>query len=349
MTKNTKLSSIYRRMDLNILKWRLSFVLFILAVTLTNPVSALAGVTVESLEDVLRGQGYDVELHPGLGSHGRLDVRREAVEYSIYPIECADQAGDKVCGGYFFQQILEASGFTQDQINDWNVDAVFGRAYFRDGTSTLEFAIFVGNIVPGQRFLTETLEQWRETVESFQPDADAEVEPEPGADVENETDDFDRRFHQKIYSSAIHCPFVVDDEYFSPTNLTLGGDREVITGQYLYDEGDSIIWSVKAGGNHAIKDCNYLPDPSGFIDSDLLILVEIDMDGDYDLEVQTIADCDTVLLVLDPDGRWFFDDDSGDDTQEELRIPGAPSGEYEIWVGTLDGDYCDAKVKLETF
>lgn len=324
-------------------------VLFVFAGFLTSSVSALAGVAVQDLESVLRGQGYTVEMFPDVGIHGQLKMEREATEFSIYPAECEGPTDDMICKGYVFQQKHEGAAISSEQINEWNRRAFFGRAYFRGETPNVELSIFVGSIAPGQRFLAETLDLWHRTMESFPPDGDGDA----NGQASNESDDWiDELIRQKVFSSAIHCPDLSDEYYESANSLTFEG-RDTISGQVLYDEGDSMRWRAQAGGDKVIEECLYLPEPSGSIDDDLLYTVDIDMDGDFDLEVRTTADCDTVLLVLGPvgpDGRWYFDDDGGgDDTQEKVRIPDAPGGEYAIWVGTLDGDYCDAKIELETF
>jgi hypothetical protein len=68
-----------------------------------------------------------------------------------------------------------------------------------------------------------------------------------------------------------------------------------------------------------------------------------------ELEIRIDGECDTVLLVNDPSGNWFHDDDSNGSLDGLIRFTTAPSGLYDVWVGTYDGKYCDAEVTFESF
>lgn len=66
------------------------------------------------------------------------------------------------------------------------------------------------------------------------------------------------------------------------------------------------------------------------------------------LELRVEGACDTVLLVNGANGEWMFNDDaSGSDPA--IRIEGAPSGQYDIWVGTFEPGTCEATLVVETF
>jgi hypothetical protein len=67
-----------------------------------------------------------------------------------------------------------------------------------------------------------------------------------------------------------------------------------------------------------------------------------------DLEFRVVGDCDTVLLVNDATGQWFFNDDDMD-VNPRIRIAAAPEGLYDIWVGTYGPDLCRAQLIVETF
>lgn len=47
------------------------------------------------------------------------------------------------------------------------------------------------------------------------------------------------------------------------------------------------------------------------------------------------ADLDVTLLINMPDGSWRCDDDSFGGTNPIVIVSGAPSGRYDIWVGTF--------------
>jgi hypothetical protein len=48
------------------------------------------------------------------------------------------------------------------------------------------------------------------------------------------------------------------------------------------------------------------------------------------------SNVDTVLLVNDPFGNWYFDDDGGVDLGAQLRIAKAPAGQYDVWIGSYN-------------
>jgi hypothetical protein len=68
-----------------------------------------------------------------------------------------------------------------------------------------------------------------------------------------------------------------------------------------------------------------------------------------DLEIRTEGDCDTVLLIRAPSGRWYFDDDNGPGRNARLRLGSAGEGRYEIWVGSNGGRACQTLLALQTF
>lgn len=59
--------------------------------------------------------------------------------------------------------------------------------------------------------------------------------------------------------------------------------------------------------------------------------------GDYDLFFYVESRADTILIVLDPDGVWHCnDDDPRRGLNPTMRISNPKSGNYNIWVGTVD-------------
>lgn len=68
-----------------------------------------------------------------------------------------------------------------------------------------------------------------------------------------------------------------------------------------------------------------------------------------DLELRVQTDCDTTLLVNDSTGQWQFNDDANGTLQPSLRLANAPSGQYDIWVGTFGSQSCQATLVAETF
>ena len=68
-----------------------------------------------------------------------------------------------------------------------------------------------------------------------------------------------------------------------------------------------------------------------------------------DLEFRVETDCDTTLLINDSTGEWHFNDDANGTLQPAMRLPNAPSGQYDIWVGTFGSSSCQATLVAESF
>ncbi|MDQ8758221.1 hypothetical protein RCO27_18490 [Sphingosinicella sp. LHD-64] len=57
--------------------------------------------------------------------------------------------------------------------------------------------------------------------------------------------------------------------------------------------------------------------------------------GNLPLIISANSSADTTLVINGPDGRWYCDDDGGQNgLNPAVRFNNAPSGRYEIWIGT---------------
>ena len=57
--------------------------------------------------------------------------------------------------------------------------------------------------------------------------------------------------------------------------------------------------------------------------------------GSLPLIISANSGSDTTLIVNGPDGRWYCDDDGGENgLNPAVRFNNPQSGRYEIWVGT---------------
>lgn len=57
--------------------------------------------------------------------------------------------------------------------------------------------------------------------------------------------------------------------------------------------------------------------------------------GSFPLSFGVVSQGDTSLVINGPDGRWYCDDDGGENgTNPAMRINDPESGTYDIWVGT---------------
>lgn len=69
-----------------------------------------------------------------------------------------------------------------------------------------------------------------------------------------------------------------------------------------------------------------------------------DMPEGYGLMVGVDSTCDTMLLINGPDAQYSFNDDYDNLNPMLVRMDGA--GAYDIWVGTLDTEVCEATLML---
>ena len=109
------------------------------------------------------------------------------------------------------------------------------------------------------------------------------------------------------------------------------------------------VAEVRAGGTVLLASCEAIPG-SGNIPFDPSVSVYYTADRKrMDLELRTEGECDTVLLVRTPSGRWFFDDDNGPARNARLRLSTPPEGRYEVWVGSQGGAACTSQLALQSF
>lgn len=58
--------------------------------------------------------------------------------------------------------------------------------------------------------------------------------------------------------------------------------------------------------------------------------------------------CDTTLLIRDPNGQWFFNDDLND-WNAGVRIASAVSGQYAVFIGTYGSTMCTSALTINRF
>ena len=60
--------------------------------------------------------------------------------------------------------------------------------------------------------------------------------------------------------------------------------------------------------------------------------------GSLPLILSANSSSDTTLLVRDPNGSWYCDDDSGEGVNPSINLTKPVSGEYDIWIGVYGSD-----------
>lgn len=109
-------------------------------------------------------------------------------------------------------------------------------------------------------------------------------------------------------------------------------------GNISLEEGflpDPHLVELTAGGSIevALGSCSY-----GYVANAPDVDFYYTTSGDSNLYIYGISGDDTTLLINTPNGSWVCDDDSYGDGDPIVVIRNAPSGLYNIWVGTYGDD-----------
>jgi len=143
-----------------------------------------------------------------------------------------------------------------------------------------------------------------------------------------------------IPSVALACP-----------DVNMGGQQLRYNGQTLYDPHS---FNVVAGGSENIAKCGIRNltqgKPEGFVAEAPDFELQFRGNG-YELEFRVESNCDSVLLINTGSGNWYWDDDDNTDSalDAKIRLTNASDGLYDIWIGTIGDEVCDARLILETF
>ena len=69
----------------------------------------------------------------------------------------------------------------------------------------------------------------------------------------------------------------------------------------------------------------------------------------FRLVLKVVSECDSVLLVNTGAMNWYYDDDDNGNLDALITLTRPSNGWLDVWVGTHDGETCDAVLSLETF
>jgi Flp pilus assembly protein TadG len=118
----------------------------------------------------------------------------------------------------------------------------------------------------------------------------------------------------------------------------------------------------QAGGPTDIGDCNFVRG-NGRISSEPQLIMNYDnlgQTGRGDRLKIALNDgnngysCDTTILVRDPNGQWWFNDDSysrygSGSANASLYMGSAASGQYAIWLGTAGSRQCNSRITFSDY
>ncbi len=122
------------------------------------------------------------------------------------------------------------------------------------------------------------------------------------------------------------------------------------TGPQLYTAAS---FDVIAGGDNYIWNCrNVRPGTdtgAGYFPSAPDFSFQLTKMSPYQLVISLDSECDAALLINTASTNWYYDDDDNGNLDPRIVLTRPIDGRIDIWVGTYDGEYCDATLQMETF
>jgi|SRR5690554_799928 len=106
---------------------------------------------------------------------------------------------------------------------------------------------------------------------------------------------------------------------------------------------DPVHVSVAAGGRVNARELGFHPGCSGFFNPEAPHIKLHYLASSIAMQVYVSSAADTTLIIRDPNGQWFCDDDSLA-KNPAVRFATPKSGVYSIWVGAFGGGRPQAEV-----
>lgn len=143
-----------------------------------------------------------------------------------------------------------------------------------------------------------------------------------------------------LSTGAIACP----DYNLAPAEAYRASGTQLYSPQ---------TFSVIAGGENYIWNCrNVRPGTdtgAGYFPSSPDFSFELSKMSRYQLVISLVSECDAALLINTASANWYYDDDDNGNLDPRIVLTRPIDGRIDIWVGTYDGEYCNARLQLETF
>ena len=123
-----------------------------------------------------------------------------------------------------------------------------------------------------------------------------------------------------------------------------------VSGQQLYSPQ---TYDVVAGGENDVWQCpNVTPGTdtgAGYFTSAPDFSFGLSGMAGYQLVLSVVSACDSALLINTASANWYYDDDDNGNLDPRIDLTRPVDGRIDVWIGTYDGEYCDAQLQLETF
>lgn len=155
----------------------------------------------------------------------------------------------------------------------------------------------------------------------------------------------------RSFISAVSVIFVFATAAAACPNINVAAQASYnVTGQQLYTPRG---FDVVAGGNNLIWNCPQIrpgtDQGAGYFPTAPDFSFGLSNMGAYKLDVRVVSECDAALLINTASGSWFYDDDDNGNLDPRITLTRPANGRIDIWIGTYDGEFCNAQLQLETF
>lgn len=139
--------------------------------------------------------------------------------------------------------------------------------------------------------------------------------------------------------AAIACP---DPSLWGETYSVSGG--QLRSGVYVdvIAGGENYIWNCPQIRPGTDQGAGYFTTPPDFT-------IELNGISGYRLQISVVSDCDSALLINTSSGSWYYDDDDNGNLDPKITLTRPIDGYLDLWIGTYDGDYCDARLFLDAY
>lgn len=142
-----------------------------------------------------------------------------------------------------------------------------------------------------------------------------------------------------LAGAAQACPNWNLNPSYGSYNLSLGQLRQ---GQSLslLAGGDKYVWNCPNVNPQTDTGAGYFtsqPDARFFVNG---------IEGNR-LIISVRSNCDSALLINTGTATWYYDDDDLGNLDPQIVLTRPRSGQIDVWVGTYDGQTCDAVLYMQ--
>ena len=122
------------------------------------------------------------------------------------------------------------------------------------------------------------------------------------------------------------------------------------SGSYFYTPR---YYNIVAGGDYSLSKCSHIRPATdvgpGFFPDRPDFRFNVSGMAAYELHIRVVSECDAALLINTASATWYYDDDDNGNLDPRIILTNPQDGPIDIWVGTYDGAYCNARLEIETF